>query len=37
MRIEKETGNPVITNQNATSLNSVVTGMIEEVAKAEEK
>lgn len=37
MRIEKETGNPVITNKNATSLNSVVTGMIEEVAKAEEK
>ena len=37
MRIEKETGNPVITNQNAASLNSVVTGMIEEVAKAEEK
>lgn len=37
MRIEKETGNPVITNQNATSLNSVVTGMIEEVTKAEEK
>lgn len=31
MRIEKETGNPVITNQNAASLNSVVTGMIEEV------
>lgn len=37
MRIEKETGNPVITNQNAVSLNSVVTGMIEEVTKAEEK
>jgi len=36
-RIEKETGNPVITNQNAASLNSVVTGMIEEVTKAEEK
>ena len=36
MRIEKETGNPVITNQNAASLNSVVTGMIEEVTKAEE-
>lgn len=35
MRIEKETGNPVITNQNAASLNSVVTGMIEEVTKAE--
>lgn len=37
MRIEKEMGNPVITNQNAASLNSVVTGMIEEVTKAEEK
>lgn len=37
MRIEKETGNPVITNQNAASLNSVVTGMIKEVTKAEEK
>ena len=37
MRIEKETGNPVITYQNAASLNSVVTGMIEEVTKAEEK
>ena len=37
MRVEKETGNPVITNQNAASLNSVVTGMIEEVTKAEEK
>lgn len=37
MRIEKETGSPVITNQNAASLNSVVTGMIEEVTKAEEK
>lgn len=37
MRIEKETGKPVITNQNAASLNSVVTGMIEEVTKAEEK
>ena len=37
MRIEKETGNPVITNQNAASLNSVVTGMIEEVTKVEEK
>lgn len=37
MRIEKETGNPVIINQNAASLNSVVTGMIEEVTKAEEK
>ena len=37
MRIEKDTDNPVITNQNAASLNSVVTGMIEEVTKAEEK
>ena len=37
MRIEKETGNPENTNQNAASLNSVVTGMIEEVTKAEEK
>lgn len=37
MRIEKETGNPVITNQNAASLNSVVTGMIGEVTNAEEK
>ena len=37
MRIEKETGNPVITNQNAASLNSVVTGMIGEVTKADEK
>lgn len=37
MRIEKETGNQVITNQNAASLNSVVTGMIEEVTKVEEK
>ncbi len=36
-RIEEETGNSVITNQNATSLNSVVTGMIEEVTKVEEK
>ena len=36
-RIEEETGNPVITNQNATSLNSVVTGMIEDVSKVEEK
>ena len=35
MRIEKETGNPVITSQNAASLNSVVTGMIEGVIKSE--
>lgn len=35
MRIEKETGNPVITSQNAVSLNSVVTGMIEGVIKSE--
>ena len=37
-RIEKETGNPVITSQNAASLNSVVTGMIEGVvADSDEK
>ena len=35
-KIEKETGNPVITSQNANSLNSVVTGMIEGVIKAED-
>ena len=35
-RIERETGNPVITGQNANSLNSAVTGMIEGVIKAEE-
>ena len=35
-RIEKETGNPVITSRNADSLNSVVTGMIEGVIKSEE-
>lgn len=35
VRIEKETGNPVITSQNAASLNSVVTGMIEGVTKSE--
>lgn len=35
VRIEKETGNPVITSQNAGSLNSVVTGMIEGVTKSE--
>ena len=35
MRIEKETGNPVITSQNATELNSVVTGMIAGVIKSE--
>ena len=35
-RIERETGNPVITSQNANSLNSAVTGMIEGVIKAEE-
>ena len=35
-RIERETGNPVITSQNANSLNSAVTGMIEGVVKAEE-
>lgn len=37
-RIEKEMGNPVITSQNAVSLNSVVTGMIEGVvADSDEK
>ena len=36
MRIEKETGNSVVTNQNAISLNSVVTGMIEGVIKSED-
>ena len=36
-RIENETGNSVITSQNATSLNSVVTGMIEGVVNAEEE
>ena len=36
MRIEKETGNSVITNQNAISLNSVVTGMIKGVIKSED-
>lgn len=36
-RIEKETGNPVVTSQNATSLNSVVTGMIEAVIQEEDK
>lgn len=36
MKIEKETGNPIITSQNAASLNSVVTGMIEEVTKIED-
>lgn len=36
VKIEKETGNPVITSQNAQSLNSVVTGMIESVIKVEE-
>ena len=35
-KIERETGNPVITSQNANSLNSAVTGMIEGVIKAEE-
>ena len=36
-RIEKETGNPVIASQNAASLNSVVTGMIEAVIQEEDK
>lgn len=35
MKIERETGNPVITSQNADRLNSVVTGMIEGVIKSE--
>lgn len=35
-RIEKETGNSVITSQNASRLNSVVTGMIEGVIKSDE-
>lgn len=35
-RIERETGTPVITSENANSLNSAVTGMIEGVVKAEE-
>lgn len=35
-RIETETGNPVITSLNASSLNSVVTGMIEGVIKTDE-
>ena len=35
-RIEMETGNPVITRQNANSLNSVVTGMIEGVINSED-
>ena len=36
-RIENETGNSVITSQNAASLNAVVTGMIEGVVNAEEE
>ena len=35
-RIEKETGNSVITSQNASSLNFVVTGMIEGVIVTDE-
>lgn len=35
-RIESETGNPVITSENAVSLNSIVTGMIEGILEAEE-
>lgn len=31
-KIEKETGKSVIASANATSLNTVVTGMLEEVA-----
>ena len=30
--LEQRTGKPVITPQNASTLNQVVTGMIEEVA-----
>ena len=36
LRIEKETGNPVITSQKADSLNTVVTGMLEQVVKAQD-
>lgn len=36
LRIEKETGNPVITSQKAASLNTVVTGMLEQVVKAQD-
>ncbi len=35
--LEAETGKPVITSQNATQLNAVVTGMIEGVVDAEKK
>ena len=35
--LESETGKPVITPQNASTLNQVVTGMIEEVASKEPK
>lgn len=31
--IEQTTGRPVITSQNATSLNKLVTGLIEEVTE----
>ena len=34
--IEKESGNPVITDQNATQLNHVVTQMIEASVEASE-
>ena len=33
--IEKDTGRPVITSQNAAQLNAVVVDMIESVAKTE--
>ena len=36
LRIEKETGNPVITSQKADSLNTVVTGMLEQIVKTED-
>ena len=35
MRIEQETGKPVITEKNAASLNDLVTGMIEELSEKE--
>ena len=35
--IEKESGRPVITSENAAQLNTVVTAMIEDVAEATEK
>lgn len=35
--LERRTGRPVITSQNAAQLNTVVTGMIEGVVKAEDE